>query len=310
MKLAQTLSNKYTQIGILLIIFLTLGWWKPHVLIEGIQRSSLYASVALPMALVLGIMGIINLAHGDFMMLGAYMAYFLSIYSGMDPFFALIPAILVFFVMGAIAFRSTIKYILKDAELNQLLLTFGISMVLVQTVNLIWTSAPVKASLDYISSSMTIGSISFGTFEFIYVICAVIILGGLLSFLKYTRTGQAALAVGQNPRGARLVGINIDWIYLMIFSLSIAIVGAMGVVFMARNSVFPGVGGGFTFRSFCLIAMAGFGNLTGIVWCSLILGLSENLILSFNDYAGWSDIVSFAIMVAVIMINSYRRQVK
>ena len=163
MKLSDTLSGRYMQAGVLIVLFLALGWWKPHVLIEGIQRSSLYASVALPMALVLGIMGIINLAHGDFMMLGAYMAYFLSIYSGMDPFVALIPAILVFFVMGAIAFRSAIKYVLKDAELNQLLLTFGISMVLVQTVNLVWTSAPVKASLDYISASMAIGSISFGT---------------------------------------------------------------------------------------------------------------------------------------------------
>lgn len=270
----------------------------------------MYTAIALPMALILGIMGIINLAHGEFMMLGAYAAYWFNVYTEADPFIAMIPVLGVFFLFGIVNYVSTIKHILDAPELNQLLLTFGLVMVFQQGANLLWTSRPVKVHLDYVSASATIGSFSFGTFEFVYVAAAVAILVGLLLFLKKTRIGQAAMAVGQNPRGAKLVGINVDRTYLIVFSISIAIIGAVGVLFMMRHSVLPTVGMSYTMRSFCLIAMAGMGNLVGILWVSLILGISENLVLSFMGYAGWADIIFFALIVLVILIKSRQRQVK
>jgi branched-chain amino acid transport system permease protein len=311
MKVFNKLKQRNTQIVILIaVIAITLAAWKPHVLIEGLQRACLYAVIALPMALILGIVGIINLAHGDFMMLGAYFAYFFSVYTGIDPLVAIIPAFLAFFLIGIATYRAIIKFVLGAPELNQLLLTFGLAMVLEQLANLIWTSRPVKLSLKYVSASATIGSFSFGTFEFVYIAAAIIVLIGLLFFLKRTDTGQAALAVGQNPRGAKLVGIHVDRTYLFIFSLSIALTGSIGAIFMTRHSIFPLVGAPFTMKSFCLIAMAGIGNLMGILWCSLILGLSENFVLSFRGYAGWADILFFALIVLVIIIRSHQRQVK
>ena len=101
-----------------------------------------------------------------------------------------------------------------------------------------------------------------------------------------------------------------DRTYLLIFSLSIALVGAFGAIFMTRHSIFPLVGAPFTMKSFCLIAMAGIGNLMGILWCSLILGLAENFVLSFRGYAGWADILFFALIVCVIIVRSRQRQVK
>ena len=306
------LLEKRTWLWVLagLIIAVVMACWKPYVLVEGIQRSSLYAMIALPMALVLGIVGIVNLAHGEFMMLGAYLAYWLNVSTGMDPFVAMIPAFFAFAIIGVISYLTTIKYVLGAPELNQLLLTFGLAMILQQLANLLWTSQPLKAHLGYVSASATIGSFTFGTFEFVYVAAAIIILGGLLLFLKYARLGQAALAVGQNPRGARLVGINVNQTYLIIFSLSIALVGAIGAIFMTRHSIFPLVGGAFTLKSFCLIAMAGMGNLTGIVTYSLVLGISESLVLSLRGYAGWADIIFFALIAGVIILRSYQRQVR
>lgn len=311
MNLLSKLKQSSYQIAIISVVLaIILGFWKPHVLVEGIQRACLYAVIALPMALILGIVGIINLAHGDFMMLGAYFAYFLNVYTGMDPLVAIVPALLAFFLIGIASYRAIIKYVLGAPELNQLLLTFGLAMILEQLANLFWTSRPIKLPLSYVSSSATIGSFTFGTYEFVYIGAAIIVLSGLLLFLKRTSTGQAALAVGQNPRGAKLVGIHVDRTYLFIFSLSIALVGAIGAVFMTRHSIFPLVGAPFTMKSFCLIAMAGIGNLKGILWCSLVLGLAENFVLSFRGYAGWADILFFALIVLVIMVRSHQRQVK
>jgi branched-chain amino acid transport system permease protein len=311
MNLVSKLKQSNYQIAIISVILaIILAAWKPHVLVEGIQRACLYAVIALPMALILGIVGIINLAHGDFMMLGAYFAYWLNVYAGVDPLVGIIPALLAFFLIGMGSYKAIIKYVLGAPELNQLLLTFGLAMVLEQIANLIWTSRPMKLPLKYVSSSANIGSFTFGTYEFVYVAAAMAVLVGLLLFLKRTDTGQAALAVGQNPRGAKLVGIHVDRTYLLIFSLSIGLIGAIGAIFMTRHSIFPLVGAPFTMKSFCLIAMAGIGNLMGILWCSLILGLAENFVLSFRGYAGWADILFFALIVLVIVVRSHQRQVK
>jgi len=311
MNILSNLRQRNYQIAIILLfLIVVLAFWKPHVLIEGLQRACLYAVIALPMALILGIVGIINLAHGEFMMLGAYFAYVLNVYLGMDPLAAIVPCLIAFFLIGMASYRAIIRYVLGAPELNQLLLTFGLAMVLEQIANLIWTSRPIKLPLKYVSSSATIGSFTFGTYEFIYVAAAILVLVGLQLFLKRTDLGQAAMAVGQNPRGARLVGIHVDRTYLIIFSISIALTGALGTIFMTRHSIFPLVGAPFTMKSFCLIAMAGIGNLMGILWCSLILGLAENFVLSFRGYAGWADILFFALIVGVIIVRSRQRQVK
>jgi len=311
MNILSNLRQRNYQIAIILLfLIVVLALWKPHVLIEGLQRACLYAVIALPMALILGIVGIINLAHGEFMMLGAYFAYVLNVYLGMDPLAAIVPCLIAFFLIGMASYRAIIRYVLGAPELNQLLLTFGLAMVLEQIANLIWTSRPIKLPLKYVSSSATIGSFTFGTYEFIYVAAAILVLVGLQLFLKRTDLGQAAMAVGQNPRGARLVGIHVDRTYLIIFSISIALIGALGTIFMTRHSIFPLVGAPFTMKSFCLIAMAGIGNLMGILWCSLILGLAENFVLSFRGYAGWADILFFALIVGVIIVRSRQRQVK
>lgn len=308
--LTKAKQGRYQLIFFSIVLVFILAVWKPYVLIEGIQRACLYALIALPMALILGIVGIINLAHGDFMMLGAYFAYWLNVHTGMDPLIAVFPALIAFFAIGIFFYRVLIKYVLNAPELNQLLLTFGLAMILEQLANLIWTSRPIKLPLSYVSASTSIGSFTFGTYEFLYVGAAIFVLAGLLLFLKYSSMGQAALAVGQNPRGAKLVGIHVERTYLFIFSLSIALIGAIGAVFMTRHSIFPLVGASFTMKSFCLIAMAGIGNLSGILWCSLILGLAENFVLTFRGYAGWADILFFALIVGVIMIRSRQRQIK
>lgn len=283
---------------------------KPEVLLEGIQRSSLYAVIALPMALILGIVGIINLAHGDFMMLGSYLAYWFAVKSGLDPLLALIPAMLAFFLIGILMFYALIKPVLGSPELNQLLLTFGLGLVLEEAANLSFTSAPLKLSVPYVSASLTIGDLTFGTFEFVYVLAAMLVFYIISLFLKKTRIGRAARAVGQNPKGAKLVGIDVNKTYLIIFSLSIAIIGTIGVIFAMRHSVFPIMGAPYTMKSFCLIAMAGIGNITGILWYSALLGVSESIITAIPGAAGWADLVFFALIVGAILIRSYQQRIK
>ncbi len=283
--------------------------WKPTALIYGVQRAGLYAAVAVPMALVLGIVHIVNLAHGELMMLSAYLAYFgAQRLLGLDPFAAMVPVALVMAVVGWLIYKATIRQALRAPELNQLILTFGIAIALSQGVNLLFTSQSYKLSLPYVSASATVGETSFGVFDFSYVALAIVLAAGLRLFLARTRVGKAAVAVGQNPRGAAIVGIDVDRTYGIVFALAVALVGLVGSLFLARQAIFPGVGGPYTMKSFCLVAMAGVGNITGILYCSLALGLSESVINGIRGYAGWSNIVFFAIIILTILVRSWRER--
>ena len=121
----KSITDKFKQRNFLLgflvvlIAIVLIGIYKPHVLFEGLQRSALYALIALPMALLLGIVDIVNLAHGEFMMVGAYFAYFMNVQFGMDPLVAVIPALVLFFLFGILVYYLTFKHIIgKEARLG------------------------------------------------------------------------------------------------------------------------------------------------------------------------------------------------
>lgn len=302
-------KKNYKIIGLSVIILVILAFWKPYALIYGIQRGSLYSLIALPLALSLGVIGILNLAHGDFLTLGAYLAYWMCIHTGADPLLTIIPVFFTLFFVGYVTYKLTITHVLKASTLNQLLLTFGFAMILEEGINFLWSSQPRNVYVSYASTSMKIGSFAFGVYEFIYLAAAVIVLIFLFLFLKRTRLGQAAFAVGQNPRGAKLVGIDVERTYLFIFSISIAILGIVAGIMLPRASIFPMMGAPFTMKSFCLVAMAGLGNLSAIFWSGIALGFAEALVQSFKGYGGWADIVFFIVLIIVIIIKSHRRQI-
>jgi branched-chain amino acid transport system permease protein len=291
-----------------LAVAIAILMWKPTVLVYGIERAGLYAAVAIPMALVLGIVHIVNLSHGEFMMVAAYATYFAARALKIDPYVALVPVAIVMAAFGFVVYKLTIKRALKAPELNQLILTFGIAIALSQTVNLIFTGQSWKMSLSYVSASMTIGDVDFGTYDFVFVAAAIILAAGLRLFLTRTRTGKAALAVGQNPKGAAIVGIDVDRTYGLVFALAVGLIGVLGSMFLTKQAIFPDVGGPYTMKSFCLVAMAGVGNITGVLWGSLALGLAEAVMNGVRGLRDWSSIVFFVIIIATILVRSVKER--
>jgi branched-chain amino acid transport system permease protein len=298
--------NTTIRVGLMAVVLVGILFWRPTVLIYGLQAAGLYASIAIPMGLILGIVHIVNLAHGEFMMLAAYLTYMVCAALGIDPFVAMVPVAMVTAGFGLIVYKLTIRQAIKAPELNQLILTFGIAIAFSQVVNLMFTSQPRKLSFSYVSASMDIGELTFGTFNFVFVIVAVIMVVGLKLFLTRTTAGKAALAVGQNPKGAAIVGIDVDKTYGFVFALASGMVGMMGALFITRSSIFPAVGSPFTMKSFCLVAMAGIGNIPGILAASVLLGISENFLKAFRATRGWADIVFFVLILVVILGRSIR----
>jgi len=302
-----SLSLKTNKILLLFIAFLIIvGIWQPNVLMDGVQRGSMYALIALPLALVLGILGVLNLAHGDFLTVALYLSYVLYSNINMDPLLTMIPVTIIMILLGGGIYLLTVKYVVDEGHLNQLLITFGVSMILIEGVKIIWTTQPRNVFTGYAYSSFSIGNYSFGSYGLIYLLMAVVVLVGLQLFLKKTRLGQATFAVGQNPKGARIVGINVNFVYLFVFSIAVGILGIVGAGMLPQHAIFPSVGSPFSLKSFALAAMAGLGNLNGILFAGITLGVGEAIVNAIPGYSSWADIVFFGVLIIVILTRSFR----
>lgn len=301
------LSRKqYSYLFAVIFFAIIVGFWQPHALIYGVQRGSLYALIGLPLALVLGILGVLNLAHGEFLTVGLYACYVLFHGYGLDPLLSVLPVTIILLILGAVVYLLAIKHVLKAGHLSQLLITFGISLILTELINSFWTTMSRSVFTTYSYSSTKIGTFRFGTYEFLYLAVAVGVLVALQLFLKKTRLGQATFAVGQNPTGAAIVGINVAYVYLFVFSISVAILGIAAAILVPRVSIFPGVGSPFTMKSFALAAMAGLGNLNGILLAGIALGIGEAVVKAIPGAGGWADIVFFGVLIMVILARTFR----
>ena len=269
-------------------------------LVSGVLASGLYALVSVGLALAIGVIGIVNFAHGEFFMVGAFLTYQLSVSLGLDPVLALLIVAPALFALGALIYRSTIQYVLSAPELNQMLLTFGLSIILQNLALLIWGGNPVSiGNVPYRSVGYQVGSVSVGLVPLVSFLVSLVLVAGLYAALVYTPLGRAMRAVAQNRTGASLVGLEVNRIYLVAFALSALLAGIGGVMIAVIQSPTPSVGFAFTLKAFAIVVVAGLGNIRGILWASLLVAVSESLVATLVPNG---DVLRNAVFFAIIFV--------
>ena len=264
----------------------------PQVLLFGILRSGLYALTALGLAISLGVIGVVNFAHGEFVMLGAYIGFWLyMLLSGplnlgpaVSPLVILIgipvSGIALYLVATGI-YRLTLRPVLRQPDLNQMLLTFGLSILVVNATSITLTPQAKDANLDWRFDVMDLGfaSVTFARLAVFAVCIALVLITYLL--LQRSKLGKQMRAVAQNRLGAQLVGIHVDRVYEIAFGISAALAAAAGVMLVFQTQVSPFLGLSTLLKAFSIVVLAGLGNLTGVLWASLLLGLAEQLVSQY-----------------------------
>jgi branched-chain amino acid transport system permease protein len=285
----------------------------PQTVLFGILRSGLYALTALGLAISLGVIGVVNFAHGEFVMIGAYIGFWsyllLSGPLGLGP--AVSPlVILVGIPVSAIAlyliaagiFRVALKPVLRQPELNQMLLTFGLSIVIVNAMSITFTPQAQDANLAWRFDLIDLGFVNV-TYSRVagFAVCAALVAGTYV-LLQRSRLGKQMRAVAQNRLGAQVVGIPVDRIYEIAFGLSAALAAAAGVMLLFQTQVSPFVGLGTLLKSFSIVVLAGLGNLAGVIWASLLLGVAEQVISQYvPNGAALRDGLFFVLIFAVLL---------
>jgi len=279
-----------------------------QAVVSGVLASGLYALVSVGLALAIGVIGIVNFAHGEFFMIGAFLTYQLFVSFGVDPVFSLLFVAPALFLLGAVIYRTTIQYVLEAPELNQMLLTFGLGIVLQNLALLIWGGDPVSISgIAYRSVGYRVGGISVGLVSLVSFAISILLVGALYLALSRSRTGRAMRAVAQNRIGASLVGLEVNRVYLVAFALSALLAGIGGVMIAVIQSPTPTIGLAFTLKAFSIVVLAGLGNIRGILAASLVVALSESLVATLVPNGGTlSNAVFFAIIFLALVWRSRR----
>jgi branched-chain amino acid transport system permease protein len=252
--------------------------WAPiinvQVILEGIFVGAVFALSAYGLALVWGVMNIKNLAQGDFVILGGYMALSLSQANVPLPLILII-VIATMFMYGWIIYVGMIRRIINEDMFVSLLATFGLSLLMQQVMNLIYGPEVQTIDLhmpnwDYFDNMVTVPSS-----KVLSLILAGLIASAVVVFMKKSRTGQAIRATAQDPRAARVMGIDTDRIYAITFAFNSALCGAAGVLVSIIWVIQPFYGITYSVRSFAIVTAAGLGNLPGVIGAAFGIGLVE-----------------------------------
>ncbi len=271
-----------------------------QVIVSGVLAGSLYAMVALGLALIYGVMRVINIAHGPLLMLGAYTTYFLFAGAGMNPFLTIPIAMAALFVIGVLLQRTLVFRVVDAPELSSLLLTFGISIALVNLAQLVFTSD--LRAVEYITGSWLIGGLAFSKSRVIAFTFAAVLTALAFLFLKSTRLGKAIRATSQSREVAMVCGIDVRRIHLLTFGLASALAAAGGSLLAVIVAIQPEMGGVWTFKSFLVIVLGGAGNYPGALLGGMLLGLVEQLASLFLT-TQLSEVVAYVLLVVVLLVR-------
>ncbi|MCX5840522.1 MAG: branched-chain amino acid ABC transporter permease, partial [Deltaproteobacteria bacterium] len=206
---------------------------------NGVLIAGLYASVTLGLTLVLGVMGIVNFAHGELVMLGAYSAFWLFTLLGIDPLISVALSGIFLFFVGMFIYRFTIRPILQDPPLNQLLLTLGLSIFFQNLAMILWKTDSRSIITAYSGMSLHFGMVNVGLTRLITFLIAVALTILLIFFLYRVRSGRAMRAVSENNTASWLIGINVQKTYMLAFGVASALAGASGALVSTIMYTFP-----------------------------------------------------------------------
>jgi branched-chain amino acid transport system permease protein len=252
-----------------------------ETLISGILLGSLYALAASGLSLGFGIMGIINLAHAEFIMLGAYTTFFLWFFIKINPLVTILGSMIALFLLCIFIYRILIKKIVGEEQLVSLILTYGISIFLWNFAQIVFTST--FRSVDYPMGSIAISGIFFPVNRIVSFGIVILIIIGLHLFLKYSIMGKSLRAVSQNPTIAAISGINVNRIRMFGFGIAGLLAGVAGSLVAVQWSIYPMMGEDLILKCFAIVAIGGLGSLPGSLAGGMILGLAESIGTSYLD---------------------------
>jgi branched-chain amino acid transport system permease protein len=270
--------------------------------LNGIALGLLYALIAVGLSLIFGVMEIINFAHGELLMLGAFAMTFALPVVGLLYWPALAAAVVLAMLAGLVIYEILLARLRPDEFERSILITLGLSIILIHTVQYFFTATPRMVDTQYGFTGIAIGSIRLTWTRVIGAGAAIVAFAGLYLTLRFTQFGRAMRAIAQNREAALMVGIRPRTVARNAMILATGLCGLAGAALAPIQLVTPYMGQFLIFKAFALVIIGGLGNIPGAVAAAVALGLIESWIGGFFN-AAWQEGAVFVVMIVVLMLR-------
>ncbi len=286
-----------------------------QILVWGLYAGCIYILLAIGLNLIFGVMKVVNFAHGELLMLGAYAAFWISTSSRIDPYLVIPIAMLLLAILGVFIERLGFRPILGTGKLNEIFLSLGLIYLLQNLVAFLWSPSTRSIRSPYSEVLVPIGSI---TLPLDYLIIIAITIGFVIAlqlFIKKTTLGRAMRATSQNREAAALMGINVERMDMLSFALGSALAAAAGSLWLISGQMAdPYMGPIPAIKAFAVLIIGGLGSIPGAIIGGLILGIAENVVPFFMQslvsvfgismsFTAWKDTIAFFILIIVLVIR-------
>ena len=273
-----------------------------QLLLNGLMLGLIYALIAVGLALIFGVLEVINFAHGEFLMLGGYaMALSLPLF-GLSYWPALAVAVLTTSLVGVVLYEFFLRHIGQKEFERSILTTLGISMILLYGMQYVFTVTPLMVDTAYGFEGLEIGSIRITVTRLIAAGLSVAAFTGLYCLLKFTQFGRAMRAIAQNREAAMMVGIKPRHVARNAVALAAALCGLAGAALAPIQLLHPAEGQAIIFKAFALVVIGGLGNMTGAVVVAIALGMIESWVGGFFGIV-WQEGATFSIMIVTVLLR-------
>jgi branched-chain amino acid transport system permease protein len=270
-----------------------------QTLINGVLQGGVYAAAAVGLSLIFGVSGILNAAHGELVMLGAFATYWLFTLYRVDPLLTLPISFALLFTLGYALQYFVLNRTLGRPLLLSLLVTFGVSLVLVNVALRLWSADYRLMRIPYFEHSLVVGPFILPLARVVACLVGVGMVAGLSWLLASTRLGRMIRATAQDLEMARLVGVDPRRIYALTFGFGAGVSGVAGSLIAFYSPVEPNMGLTYTLFAFAVVVLGGLGYTGGVLWGGLTLGVAQALTETYLE-AGLSLLVAFALLYLIL----------
>ncbi|MDD3656608.1 MAG: branched-chain amino acid ABC transporter permease [Atribacterota bacterium] len=269
---------------------------------NGILMGCIYALIALGLSLIFGVMNVVNFAHGNFVMLSMYFTFWAGTLYKIDAVLSSLITFPLLFLFGILVYYGLISRTLREHYTIQIAVTVGLMTFLGAITQLIWQARPRALAYSFVQGTIQFGSYTIALSRLISAIISLIIIMIISFFLARTWPGRAIRATSDDSSAASLMGIDFQKTYALAFGLGSGLTAIAGSLLMTFQQVDPTMGLRFGLLSFCILALAGLGSITGLVISGLIVGISESLAMSFWDPRA-RTLVIYLIFILVLWLR-------
>ncbi len=269
-------------------------------LLNGLANGMGYVLIAMGLTLVFGVLRIVNFAHGEFYMLGAYATYYAMNMAGMPYLPSMLLATVVVAGVGVLANRFFFAPLQKEHEFTLLLSSLGLALLMAHSAEAVFGADPKYVDTPFSDATLDWGDITVTEQRLLIVGVASVLIVGVYAFVRFTRMGLMMQATAQHPEGAALTGINTRFVHSYTFALASALAALSGALVGPTTMLFPTVGDWAVLKGFIVVVMGGLGSMSGALIGGLVLGVAEALGGSYISM-GFKDAIGYAIIIAVLL---------